>query len=362
MSYRLQYDETLSDGVRRVALEQLDDALELLADPHAGDVEEAVHEVRKSCKKVRGLVRLVRPAMGDVYQEANTTARDAARELSSIRDAHALLETFDDLVAAHAHELPPGGLDSVRRGLVERASEATAAVADDDERIERARELLTRLRSAVDRWPVDDDVDIIAGGVAKTYKRGRNRLADTLDDPTDEHLHEWRKRVKYSWYHARLLRNAAPSVLKPLAKRLHDLSDVLGDDHDLAVLRAQLQAEPGQFGGELPVRDALAIIDLQRRDLQERARRLGARLYVEDEDTFAERLAAYWSVWARHGDELDAGEIADLTDDGDRLDELDDDALRDVAQRLGVGGRDDKEHDELVADVRAAGGARMATG
>lgn len=46
--------------------------------------------------------------------------------------------------------------------------------------------------------------------------------------------HEWRKRVKYGWYHMRLLTDASPAILSPLEERLHDLSDALGGDHDLA--------------------------------------------------------------------------------------------------------------------------------
>ena len=354
MSYRFEHGETIPDGVRRIAREQIDDALELLAEP-ADHVEEAVHEVRKNCKKLRGLVRLMRPGMGDDYTTANVTFRDAARELSSIRDAHALLETFDELVAAHASRVHTQGVTSVRAELSRRATEASEAVTSDDERIEHAHALLTEGRDRINDWPLDDDADVLGAGAAKTYKRGRKRLRDSMVDPTDENLHQWRKRVKYTWYHLRLVRDSAPSVLKPLVKRFHDLSDVLGDDHDLAVLTEQLHATPDAFGGHAAVGRAMEIIDASRDDLQRRARSLGSRLYVESPGAFAERLTGYWSTWQEHGDGFKAGEIADLASVDDDLAERTVSELYAIAQDLDIPGRSRMDRDDLIGTIRAAG-------
>lgn len=315
MAYEFQIDESLSAGVRRVAHEQFDDALGLLEQPAEHGIETAVHRARKACKKVRGLVRLVRPAMGDDYHRANVAVRDAARELSSLRDAHALLATFDDLVAAHPTVLTARSARSVRSALAHRADAASRELTGSDQRLLRARHLLTAERDRVARWALSDDVDIVAGGVAKTYARGRALLAECLDEATDERLHQWRKRTKYSWYHVRLLRPCAPSVLGPLGARLHDLSDGLGDDHDLAVLGAQLTAAPDDFGGAAVVTETIGVLAGRRADLQRRSRSLGVRLYVEPPEAFAERVAGYWTVWRRHGTELAVGELADLAAD-----------------------------------------------
>jgi CHAD domain-containing protein len=364
MSYRLQRDESLSIGVRRIAHELVDESLALLDDA-GDDVEEAVHEVRKNCKKLRGLVRLVRPAMGDAYTSANVAFRDAARQLASIRDAHALLATYDDLVAARhtsgtdiaaAGERDAGGAFlAVRSGLATRASAASATVVDGDERIVAAWDLIVSGRDQIDQWPLDNDVAVVVGGVTKTYRRGRKRMGECLLQPTDERLHQWRKRAKYTWYHARLLRDAAPSVLKPLIGRLHDLSDVLGDDHDLAVLVDQLRAEPDDFGGEADVGTVIQAVEVVREDLQQRALRLGPRLYAESPAAFAARLVAYWTAWQEHGDEWEAGEIADLAPADDDLDERSVRQLYAIARELELPGRSTMDRDDLIASIRAAG-------
>jgi CHAD domain-containing protein len=372
MTYRLQRDESLPVGVRRIARELVDEAIGLLDDP--GDaIEESVHQVRKNCKMLRGLVRLVRPGMGDVYGEANTTFRDAARELASIRDAHALLATFDDLVAA-VGDRGPDTADAFRRVRAELAARAEAASAavrtaagtagdgshgDDgatvDARIVRARELLVAGRDGIDGWPLTNDLDVIRDGVAKTYRRGRRRLRESMFTPTDELLHQWRKRVKYTWYHVRLLRDSAPSVLKPLTGRLHDLSDVLGDDHDLAVLVDQMRADPEAFGGDEVLRQTTAVVDIVREDLQQRAWRLGSRLYVEPAGTFADRLVGYWRAWIDHGDELPAGEISDLAPPDDDLEERSVRQLNVIARELDLDGRSTMDRDQLIAAIRTTG-------
>ena len=100
MSYRLDPDRPLSVELRRVALECVDDALRRLGGLDGDGVEAiptAVHEVRKRCKELRGLVRLLRSVLGDAYQPLNIEVREAGRELSPIRDAQVLLSTVEGL-------------------------------------------------------------------------------------------------------------------------------------------------------------------------------------------------------------------------------------------------------------------------
>ena len=53
--------------------------------------EDAVHETRKSIKKVRALMRLVRTEPGESYTAENAALRGTGRRISEIRDAAALI-------------------------------------------------------------------------------------------------------------------------------------------------------------------------------------------------------------------------------------------------------------------------------
>ncbi|MDY7105399.1 MAG: CHAD domain-containing protein [Actinomycetota bacterium] len=159
---------------------------------------------------------------------------------------------------------------------------------------------------------VDDD-ETLRDGVAKTYGRGRDALAQSLRCGDPELHHEWRKRAKYTWYHVRLLDDAAPSLLGPLEERFHDLSDALGDAHDLHVLATGLDGDPSGHGGRELVDGVLVVVHGVYDELIRRATSLGRRLYVEEPDAFADRLVSYRRVWSDAGDERDVGELAAVT-------------------------------------------------
>ena len=140
MGYAFDGDETVPDAVRRITDEQVERAVSALEQVEDNDLTATVHDCRKRAKKLRGLLRLVRPAMGEAYGPANEAFRDAGRELSAIRDAHATLATFHALVAASLDRLPEGGLGAVRSGLAAYADRASHA-ADRRPRAESAADL-----------------------------------------------------------------------------------------------------------------------------------------------------------------------------------------------------------------------------
>lgn len=311
MGYRFESGERIDDAARRVADEEIAAALATLDDLDRLGIVESVHDVRKRCKKLRALARLVRPALGSDYQRANGHFRDLSRGLSAVRDAHAILETFDHLVEANRHQAPEG-FPSVRAELVARSEAASHAITAGDEHLTTATRRLREGRLIVGLWDFGDDVAVVAEGSGLTYRRARRALARVATEPDDEVLHEWRKRVKYLWYHARLLELAAPSVLVPGAERLKDLSDAIGDDHDLAVLAGWVRDEPDEFGPDEERRTLDLVVAHQRVDLQRRARRLGARLLAEETDAFVARLTGHMRAWRHEGDELACGKIAAL--------------------------------------------------
>ena len=185
MPFRIDPRAPIDDEIRRIAHEQTADALDQLDSLERIGVESAVHRSRKVCKKVRGLVRLVRPALaGGQYEAANASYRDAARALSAHRDAHASLATFDAVVATSADRLPDVGLLPVREALVARARDSDEAASQRTVLVERATDLLREAQSQIDEWCLDDDGwDAIAGGLRNTYERGVAALEAVVVHP-----------------------------------------------------------------------------------------------------------------------------------------------------------------------------------
>jgi len=297
MSYRIAPDEEVQEALRRLAAEQIDEALDEIEDESLS-LHGTVHQVRKRCKKLRGALRLVRPALGpEVYRRENAALRDASRGLSSLRDAEALRETLRDLREAQAETLAPRAFDDLDEALRERR-DAAAGAADGDGRMETFVARLRAVRERSGDWKLRrEGAEALTGGLRRTYARGRRAMAHAQADPSPERFHEWRKRSKYGWYHLRLLRDAWRGPLEALEEAQHALSDLLGDDHDLAVLIGTLEREP-ELAGSAASREALlGLAARRRRALQAKARPLGARLYAEKPKAFARRMGRWTAVW-----------------------------------------------------------------
>jgi CYTH domain-containing protein/CHAD domain-containing protein len=307
MGSSLDPGKRLQQEVRRVAAERLDGAIEhlgqALADPAQHDLEVAVHEARKRCKWSRGLARLVQPSLGDDFRWFDRTVRDAANQLSALRDAHAIVTTFDALLAAEPDDPVLG---AARRRQAEISAEATRdAVASGDERIATALTMLADARAASSRWKIRRPSDTLEAAIAATYRRGRSALRQVRAHPTDEAIHEWRKAVKYLWYQVQLLHDAAPSVLGPLADELDVLSEALGNDHDVAVLVALLDARPGDYGTPSEVAHIRELARDRQSELRSAAVRAGATIYAEPSKAFARRITRYWELTRDLGPEVE---------------------------------------------------------
>lgn len=313
MGYVIKPGRRIQQEVRRVASERLDDAIghldRLLSEPEAGvDLETVVHEVRKRCKASRGLARLVKPVLGDEFASFDQGVRDAANQLSALRDAHAVLATFDALLASRPDD------DTMQMMRDRQAAMSHGATRDaGDGRVETARALLVDARDASQRWKIPRGFDTIEAGIAATYRQGRSALRRARADPTDHRLHEWRKTAKYLWYQMQLVHDAAPSVLGPLVDELDRLAEALGDDHDLAVLVELLDRHPDGYGAPDDVAHVREVARHHQHELRERALRAGATIYAEPDHAFTHRIAKYWQLAVDLGPERATGGLDMLT-------------------------------------------------
>jgi CHAD domain-containing protein len=246
-------------------------------------------------------MRLYRPAAEATYQEENAAFRDAARRLASLRDSKTLVRTARSLADSDAPAKLRTAVDRVCRTLEMRRNQEINNDPPADARLDRFRDDMQAALQRAERWNVGtDEGDTILAGAKKTYRRARRAMKQAFDHPNMENLHEWRKRVKYHWYHARLLRDAWKEPMKARRDELDDLSDLLGDEHDLAVLSVTLTEDP-ELRDSADTAVLLPIIEDRRGRLQAQAQPLGERLFLEKPKHFAGRLGSYWQIWRAAG-------------------------------------------------------------
>jgi CHAD domain-containing protein len=160
---------------------------------------------------------------------------------------------------------------------------------------------LMQARARIEDWPLEaDGFDAFEAGVRRSYRRGRRDFEAAQLDRSAESMHEWRKRVKDLWYHCSLLEESWKPVMGALAGEAHELSDRLGDDHDLAVLLDWAHEHASALNGADPVlRGFDVIVEARRRELQEEAFEFGARLYSDKPSVFVARLRSWWEAAVR---------------------------------------------------------------
>ncbi|MGI9614005.1 MAG: CHAD domain-containing protein [Acidimicrobiales bacterium] len=327
MAYSLRRGEPIDEAATRIIRDQTNAALAVLLTAQTSERSTVALEARKRCKKVRGVLRLVREPLGDQYRVTDQAYRAVAHALAARREAEANLATFDRLLAASPREaIPPDRFCLIREELARRAAATcepamgTASTSASSVRHQpggdeigeheagdpaatAARLLSERLEDlvtwsfAVDGWSALND------GVHRTYRRGITSLDQVIADPSPDGYHELRKRAKYTWYHLRLLRRSARSVLVPFAEQFHRLTIGLGDVNDLAELAENILASPDAFGGEAAADHAIMVMDERRTLLEDGCLGLAVRLYAEPPDELSDRLGRYWRSWQRYGDE-----------------------------------------------------------
>jgi CHAD domain-containing protein len=282
-AFRLYKDEPVPDGIRRIARGQLEGAHDEIEGASKRKLAGAVHDARKSFKRLRATVRLARGAIGDDrYRAENTAFRGAGRRLSGVRDASVLIETLDAVEKTSGDDLPTGATARLRRRLEDDRKQAINSLKGDDALLAAVTADIEAARTRVAMWTFESEgLDALEPGLDRIYRRGRKAMKRAEADPTNEHLHEWRKRVKDLWHAEQILRPAAPKKIKKRAKRTHSLADLLGDDHDLAELRLYVGRHRGDFDDRMAQVALMAVINRRRKQLQRQAFRLGAKVYAQ---------------------------------------------------------------------------------
>ena len=299
MKYELDLNESPAQGTKRITIELVDHVHDLMTNPQPTR-EEAVHEARKSFKRIRAALRLARDETGKTwYRRENLFYRDSSRMLAPVRDSTVLVLTLDAVSEAYANIVPPETFASIRQRLEKRHEDIVQELLDEQDVMQVVARRMEEGRIRLQRMPVDsEEFDVYGAGLRRVYQRGRKAMQIALADPDDPaKFHEWRKRVKYLWYHMDILQQVWPLMLQDTANELHLLSDFLGDAHDLVVLKEILLAEPELSEGNQNLTTLLALTDRRRQSLEEASWTLGKRLYFERPRDFVRRIKTYWEAW-----------------------------------------------------------------
>jgi hypothetical protein len=144
-----------------------------------------------------------------------------------------------------------------------------------------------------------DGFSAISRGLGASYEAARTRAFVPVASLSEEAYHEWRKYVQQHWRHMQLLSQAWPEELGARVVASRELSELLGQDHDLALLRDLLERDSARYGKERAVQETVKLIVSEQGRLREIARPMAQRLFAEPTASFTQRMRRYWKTSRR---------------------------------------------------------------
>jgi CHAD domain-containing protein len=272
--WRLRPGETMAAALRRILVDEITGARAVLCDPDLPRAE-AVHRTRRALKRVRSLWSVLEPLPGANRDGRIRQVRDTARLLAGARDA--------DVLAAEAgrlHERAEGrtalATALFRARCDERARHAHLATPPFDLVAARLRACEADARSLP---TVFEGGRLLAETLTASYRRGRKDWREIDDGATGEALHDWRKRVKQRRHLSAIVPIETAVTSHSIQTDLERLGEILGEEHDLAVMHHRLERDPDLLSPAEGLDDLLDLVARRRRKLKKVAVELGGELY-----------------------------------------------------------------------------------
>jgi CHAD domain-containing protein len=262
--------EDFGAAFRRLILEDIAAARRGLRDPHLSQ-EEAVHGARRRLKRIRSILRILRPVLRSRYSTYQSEIRNVARGLAVHRDADVLHATATDLRAASG----PG-----ERQFIDRVIGSL----DDRSRSGRKRVAPAPILLALSELEADAEdlpkprrgIRLYRRAVTRAYRRGRRSMRRAVQTNEAADLHRWRKDAKDLWHLLEFAERRLPRKVAGYAARLDTVAEILGLDHDYWITAEHMRSVAGGGAGE---ETAQSLVAARRRRLQKEALRRGRKLY-----------------------------------------------------------------------------------
>ena len=290
--YRLEVSESVAEGVRRMAHEEVAGALARLREPRY-DANEALHDARTRLRKVRALLRLVQDAVGpDVFTPEDEDYASAVAMLDDARESYVAVRTVADLREDFSEVLRPSAFVDMQARLEERHLHILhhtlreGVVPQMIERVETAER-------RIDTWPLETADDRqLERGLRRAYERGYSAMARAYNGGTGrsaEAFEEWRDEARYLWFLYRVLTPAWPPIFEAMAEEQLRLASSLGVGMDLGHL-VGLAGDPSLAETPWPRLALRGLAHERRLHLWTGLQPLGRRLYAETPDAFRDRM------------------------------------------------------------------------
>jgi CHAD domain-containing protein len=295
--FSISNTESISINIHRILLEQFHYII-ILSEKDQEEVHKSIHETRKSMKRIRAFLRMIRDEIGySSYYRENVFYRDLSRKLSEIRNFEVLSGSIQNLQEDLSNTIPPDVFALLEDELGRQQNMVKGGKAGLSQLLKEIAGKVEMARERIYDFPIrHNDFRAFEGGLIRIYRQGKQYLNDARKNPSPTQLHDLRKKMKYFWYQVEILQPIFPGPMKAYAGALEQITENLGVYHDIQVLQEFLSESN-------IIQDPLVYETLQEACLARKSMLLyniwpmADMAYSEEPKAMLSRLASYWKIY-----------------------------------------------------------------
>ncbi len=293
----LRRRESVRNGLIRIGRRQATAALHRIEHSKKTDHTEDIHFVRVQCKRLRALLRLLKPVTDvEAVTRENLRLRDAGRALSGFRDAFVAGETFQQVFegAAPRHLRDASRLLGVKRAQIKSKQDLDTALKECARTLRHIADEFRQLPISARGWMA------LAPGLEHSYRRARKdyqRCADRGAGHLGDCFHDWRKCVKDLGYQLEIFENLDNKEVHRMRKAVRRLGSLLGEDHDLIVFAEHVREREKHYAGLANFRPVRKRLRRRLKELREKEFTLAHKLFADKPRLWLRALADQWKLW-----------------------------------------------------------------
>lgn len=261
-------------------------------------VEDSVHNIRKTIKKIRAVLSLIRDEIGySSYLRENNFYRDIGRQLSEFRDLDVYLSVALDLEQRFIMDLNYSCLTNLISQIKHDKATCLKQLIKPEGFPAELTQKLAVARINMEKIKItDESFNFVMSGLNRSYKKGRKVLHTCMDDSGPEKAHQLRKALKNIWYQIRIIRPVYPTFCKAYAKSLRSITRILGKLNDYAEFKKYLNISSAR-GLNRTNRDIINVMlnNMQNEKILIALPKVQLAL-VEKPSEFIKRIYGYWDV------------------------------------------------------------------
>lgn len=254
----------------------------------------AVHEIRKSFKRIRALLHFYDEQPEPVIQEFKQKVKESGRELSALRESFVNVQLFEREITGNPL-VAERKLRTAREELNQKNHRLLETKFAGNRLCESIRQVIKKFNNYLESGAAIPSKKHLFGQAVLTFQKSFVIYQSMPAGQPPEEMHELRKKMKRLWYQLDFLRFLQPRFFRLKIDQLNHISEHLGEDHDLHVFLQELKKDYLSFDDEemqILEKQVLHLRDINLRKLNPRLN----QFFSESPEIFEDKMRKIFKV------------------------------------------------------------------